>query len=121
MSKNKELFKQWLVGFTDGDGSFSIIRQNDKWSLAYKISASRYNIRVLYYIKKELGFGSVTKDKTKAQFFIRDRKVLKSIIIPIFDKYNLLTSKEFNYLNIKLKYMYKRIKTSTYLIFYKKI
>jgi hypothetical protein len=27
---NNEEFKQWLVGMTDGDGSFSILRQNDK-------------------------------------------------------------------------------------------
>ena len=27
--KNDE-FKQWLVGMTDGDGSFSVLRQNDK-------------------------------------------------------------------------------------------
>ncbi|KAK9663721.1 hypothetical protein K7432_018026 [Basidiobolus ranarum] len=24
------MFQQWLVGMTDGDGSFSILRQNDK-------------------------------------------------------------------------------------------
>lgn len=29
LSENKEFFSQWLVGFTDGDGSFSIIRQNN--------------------------------------------------------------------------------------------
>jgi hypothetical protein len=27
--KNEE-FQQWLVGMTDGDGSFSVLRQNDK-------------------------------------------------------------------------------------------
>lgn len=29
--------------------------------LSYKIAQSRYNLRLLYYIKKELGVGSVTK------------------------------------------------------------
>lgn len=28
--QNKELFYQWLVGFTDGDGTFSIRQQNGK-------------------------------------------------------------------------------------------
>ena len=98
---NKTWFEQWLVGVTDGDGSFSIVRQNDKWSLAYKITQSRYNLRILYYIKKELGVGSVTKDNTKGQFFIRDRKLLEKVILPIFDKYPLLTSKQFNYLRFK--------------------
>lgn len=30
MQPKNEEFKQWLVGMTDGDGSFSIISQNDK-------------------------------------------------------------------------------------------
>lgn len=101
---NKIWFKQWLVGVTDGDGTFSIVHQNNKWSLAFKITQSRYNLRLLYYIKKELGIGSVTKDNTKGQFFIRDRKKLNEIIFPIFDKYPLLTSKMFNYNKFKQAY-----------------
>lgn len=101
---NKNWFEQWLVGVTDGDGTFSIVRQNNKWSLAFKIAQSRYNLRMLYYIKKELGVGSVTKDNTKAQFFIRDRKKLNTIIFPIFDKHSLLTSKRFNYDKFKQAY-----------------
>jgi hypothetical protein len=101
---NKTWFEQWLVGVTDGDGTFFIARQNDKWNLVFKITQSRYNLRLLYYIKKELGVGSVTKDNTKAQFFIRDRKNLKNIIFPIFDKYSLLTSKMFNYYKFKQAY-----------------
>ena len=94
MNKNsKDWFEQWLVGFTDGDGTFFISYSNNKWSLIYNISASRYNLRVLNYIKKQLGYGSVTKDGTKAQFFIRDRKVIEKRILPIFDKHKLLTSK----------------------------
>lgn len=100
-TSGKGRFEQWLVGMTDGDGTFSIVRQNGKWNLAYKITQSRYNLRVLYYIKEQLGVGSVTKDNTKGQFFIRDRKKLESVIFPIFDKYPLLTSKMFNYKKFK--------------------
>lgn len=98
---NKESFEQWLVGFTDGDGNFSITNQGDKWGLSFKLTQSRYNLRVLNYIKKELGVGSITKDGTKGQYFIRDRKIIESIIIPIFDKYPLLTSKYFDYIKLK--------------------
>jgi len=94
-------FEQWLVGFTDGDGNFHITHQGDKWGLSYKLSQSRYNLRVLYYIKKQLGVGSITKDGTKGQYFIRDRKTIETVIIPIFDKYPLLTTKYFDYVKFK--------------------
>ena len=48
-----------------------------------------------------MGVGSVTKDNNKGQFFIRDRKHIENIILPIFDKYPLLTSKYFDYSRFK--------------------
>ena len=101
---NKTWFEQWLVGMTDGDGTFHLAYQNGKWNLVYKIALSRYNLRLLYYIKKELGVGSVTRDNLKGQFVIRDRKKLANIIFPIFDKYPLLTSKLFDYIKLKKAY-----------------
>ncbi len=98
---DKIWFEQWLVGFTDGDGNFSIAHLGDKWSLSYKLTQSRYNLRLLYYVKKQLGVGSVTKDKTKGQLFIRDRKIIETVLLPIFNKYPLLTTKHFYYLNFK--------------------
>ncbi|RYE16104.1 MAG: hypothetical protein EOP34_00340 [Rickettsiales bacterium] len=69
--------------------------------MSFKLAQSRYNLRVLNYVKKELGVGSITKDGTKGQYFIRDRKSIESIIIPIFDKYPLLTTKYFDYVKFK--------------------
>jgi LAGLIDADG endonuclease len=98
-------FEQWLVGFTDGDGNFHIAQQkvgdNIKWNLSFKLTQSAYNARVLNFIKKELGVGSITKDGKKLQFFIRDRKIIESVLIPIFDKYPLLTTKYFDYIKFK--------------------
>lgn len=98
---NRLIFEQWLVGFTDGDGNFSITNQGDKWGLSFKLAQSRYNLRILNYIKKELKVGSITKDGTKGQYFIRDRKAIENIVIPIFDKYPLLTSKYFDFFKFK--------------------
>ena len=69
--------------------------------MSFKLAQSRYNLRLLSYVKKELRVGSITKDGTKGQYFIRDRKSRESIIIPIFDKYPLLTSKYFDYVKLK--------------------
>ncbi len=104
-SKNRAFFEQWLVGFTDGDGNFHISQQGTgtsiKWGLSYKLTQSGYNHRVLNYIKKELKVGSITKDGTKVQYFIRDRKSLETILLPIFDRYPLLTTKYFDYVKLK--------------------
>lgn len=98
-------FEQWLVGFTDGDGNFHIAKQqvgeNIKWNLGFKLAQSAYNGRVLHYIKKQLGAGSITKDGNKLQFFIRDKRILESVIIPIFEKNSLLTTKYFDYIKLK--------------------
>lgn len=103
INDDKELFYQWLVGFTDGDGTFSISYQNGKWSLTFKLSQHVYNIRILYYIKKILGIGNLNiENKTKmVNYRIRDRKQLEKVIFPIFDKYLLLTTKYFNYIKFK--------------------
>jgi hypothetical protein len=105
-SQYSDEFCQWLVGFTDGDGSFSIVKSGGSYRLHFGLSQSFYNIRILYYIKSVLGYGSVTKyegDKS-AQLRITDRKTLANVIFPIFDKYPLLTSKYFNYLKFKEVY-----------------
>ena len=88
-------FCQWLVGVTDGDGSFSVIRQNGKWNLAFQIGQSSYNLRLLYYIKRMLGVGSVTVEQKTgmASYRIRDRRALAISIFPLFDRYPLLTTK----------------------------
>lgn len=106
-NEDQDNFHQWLVGFTDGDGSFSVIRLAEgKWTLFFKLTQSTYNLRAIYFIKKQLGVGSVyiDSDCNKADFRIRDRKSIGSKIIPIFDKYPLLTSKYFSYQIFKKAY-----------------
>jgi hypothetical protein len=99
-------FCQWLVGVTDGDGTFSISKQNNSWNLVFKISQSSYNLRLLYYIKRMLGVGHVTVEKSSdmASFRIRDRKQLAKVIFPIFDQFPLLTTKQFYYDRCKKAY-----------------
>ena len=102
-SKNNFNFEKWLVGFTDGDGSFIIYKTQNAYGIAFKISQNKYNKRILYYIKKNLGVGNVSEEKNSnmAQYSVYSREKLKKYIIPIFDKYPLLTNKYFNYKKFK--------------------
>jgi hypothetical protein len=55
---NKQ-FLQWFIGFTEGDGSFIV----SKGKIYFDITQSISDIQVLYYIKKELGFGKILMRK----------------------------------------------------------
>lgn len=107
-------FEQWLVGVIDGDGTFSITKATGRpntYQFTFKIGQSVYNYRMLAYIKRNLGYGSITPDgSTHVQFRIRDTQALQSIVFPILDKYPLHTSKRYKYLLFKeaVLYPYKR-------------
>ncbi len=93
-------FSNWLSGVTDGDGSFSFSMNKKKnciWNCTFKIAQSTYNLRLLYYIKENLGYGSVNTKSGKNinEFRIKDRKTLINLIIPLFTQYPLYSTKQF--------------------------
>ena len=95
-------FLNWLVGFTDGDGTFTINKQNEKYVLQYSVGQSNRNSKILYYIKKNLGVGSVVSSgKNMKVYRIRDRKILRSYIIPLFEENKLLTAKCYDFEKVK--------------------
>lgn len=74
-------FIYWFIGFAEGDGTF-IINKNNKY-LEFKITQSSNDAQILFYIKKQLSFGSVKKqDKNNKthHFRVRDKEGLLKII-----------------------------------------
>lgn len=104
-----EKLQQWLVGFLDASGCFNIVKSRGTYKLQFNLDQPFYNLRVLYYIKNQLGYGKILKVSNKmgqiAHFRITDKEVLNYIIFPILEKYPLLTSKHFLYLQFKKAYL----------------
>lgn len=111
---------QWLAGFTDGDGCFSIVRSSAgavahslvpaqkesrsdwKYNINFSITQSKYNIRVLAFIKKHIGVGSIQTSKNLAVYRVRNSKHLYEKVLPIFLSNPLQTSKSFHAKRIQL-------------------
>ena len=93
LSNFDDNFKYWFIGFTEGDGSFIV---NKNGYLEFKVTQSSTDAQILFYIKKQLGFGSVVvqckKSKTH-QFRVRDKKGILTLI-QIFNG-NLLLEKKY--------------------------
>nr|CDL72485.1 Probable intron-encoded endonuclease 4 n1 TaxNeurospora crassa OR74A RepIDIEND4_NEUCR [Fusarium pseudograminearum CS3220]CDL73111.1 Probable intron-encoded endonuclease 4 n1 TaxNeurospora crassa OR74A RepIDIEND4_NEUCR [Fusarium pseudograminearum CS3427]CDL73196.1 Probable intron-encoded endonuclease 4 n1 TaxNeurospora crassa OR74A RepIDIEND4_NEUCR [Fusarium pseudograminearum CS3487]CDL73291.1 Probable intron-encoded endonuclease 4 n1 TaxNeurospora crassa OR74A RepIDIEND4_NEUCR [Fusarium pseud len=73
-------FKWWLIGFAEGDGYFGV---DKKGYLTFKVTQSTTDCQVLFFIKKSLGFGSVSlqsKSSKTHQYRVRDKNNLIKII-----------------------------------------
>lgn len=104
---------QWLVGFTDGDGCLTMYKEKKRlnyWRHEFTVGLSIKDIRLLYKIKNILGCGIIRKYNNVAIFQIKKIKHLIYIIIPIFDKYPLLTDKKrVTYLNFRNSLLQKAL------------
>ena len=78
-----------------------------KVRFSYTLSLPRHNIQLLYKIKSILGPGNIIKDKFKCKYIISNNKHLINTILPLFDKYPLLTYKYNRYRVFRESIMYK--------------
>ena len=65
-------FLQWLIGFTEGEGSFTVAKRGD---LSFVITQSSEDVKILNYVKINLGFGKVIKQSIKGnthRFVVQD-------------------------------------------------
>lgn len=106
-SRLNENFLQWFVGFSDAESNFCInpTLKKDKvtissFSFMFKIALHKDDIGVLNYLHSKLGVGNVRIYKNECIFNVTDRQGIK-LLISIFDKYNLNTSKHLDYLDLK--------------------
>lgn len=103
-------FKWWFIGFTEGDGSFII---NKNGYLEFKVTQSSEDAQILFFIKKELGFGTVSiQDKLNKthHYRVRDRKNIHKLI-QIFNG-NIVTNYKLNQFKLWVNAFNKVYKTN---------
>lgn len=72
-------FLEWLIGFTEGDGSFTL---STRGVSIFVIIQSTSDIQVLNMIKEVLGFGSVMKQgSSTSRFVVKDLANLELLIL----------------------------------------
>jgi hypothetical protein len=72
---------EWLVGFSEGDGSFLVDRTG---YIAFQITQSAVDIQVLHRVRRLLGFGVVMlqdRENDTWRFRVRGRVNLKKLIL----------------------------------------
>lgn len=86
-----EQFLAWLIGFTEGDGSFIV---TSRGNLALVITQGDEDVQVLNKIKETLGFGKViSQGKTTYRYIVQDKKGIE-LIIALFNGNIVLPSKK---------------------------
>lgn len=106
-NEQERLDEKWLVGFTDGEGTFSIsFIKNEEMRFGYQIftefviTQGEKSLDVLEKIEKFFNCGHIYVNKRHDnhkeniyRYCVRNRKDLLDTVIPFFKKYQLLTAK----------------------------
>lgn len=104
----------WIVGVVDGEGNFSVeIARNATMRLGYQVNLS-FNItqhernRIIldkcsdYFGGKVGGVRTNNKSTGVMMWRVRDRKQIRDIIIPFFDRYPLQGGKDLDYQDFRI-------------------
>lgn len=95
----------YLVGLFEGDGFFSITKKGKYLTYELGIELFIRDVQLIHKIKSLLGVGVLSFRKRKelnmVSLRIRDKNHLKKFIIPIFDKYPMLSNKQYDYLRFR--------------------
>lgn len=98
ISNYDDNFLQWFIGFTDAEGNFLIkIKNKSEAHFVFQMTLHIEDSAVLYYIREQLGVGIVRIRGQTCSFRIHAFETILNILIPIFDKYSLLTHKQLDY------------------------
>jgi hypothetical protein len=77
-----DTFLTWLIGFTEGEGSFIV---NNRGDLVFVITQATVDKQILDFIKEILGFGKVISQSAITSRYVTQNKKEIDIIISLFN------------------------------------
>lgn len=97
-----KLDPMWVTGITDGEGNFSASStknaNNTKIALTFKIDQKEDSAGILYDLSRYFNCGRVVADNRGFKSFkVTKLTDIVNVVIPHFDKYPLVTSKQLNF------------------------
>lgn len=105
-NKNMNISPWWVTGITDGEGNFSlnITVKNKKINASFKVTQKGHSLSILVGLKNYFNCGNINIDNKKFgayKYVVSSRSDIMNKIIPHFDKYPLVGSKELDFLDFK--------------------
>lgn len=98
----EQTFLQWLAGFTDAEGCFSISflkrGNSNNVVLNYSFNLHKNDFAVLEMIKKTLHCGSLSISGNFCKYTINDHTSLIHVVLPIFNNTSLNSTKQSQFL-----------------------
>lgn len=102
---------QWIVGFTDGEGCFTLSRNQNleaprryTTQCEFVITQSKEDLALLHALRTHFGCGTVQEGgeaSTVAYFRIRSVAQLATVVLPFFDQHPLRSRKQQEYLTFR--------------------
>jgi len=93
-------FAWYIVGFTDGEGSFNVSFKREKsygigWKVALSFNISQRDEEILGLIQSAFKCGTIRFRKDGVGYFeIRSLSAIRYCVIPFFDRYSLKSKKK---------------------------
>lgn len=105
VSKINKLDPNWVTGFVDAEGCFSVIieiPESSKWKvrISFEINLHEKDKDILYKLQSFFGVGAVyhRPDRKKSVYRVTNITYIKNVIIPHFVNYPLVSKKGIDFL-----------------------
>jgi hypothetical protein len=95
----------YLVGLFEGDGFFTVSKKGIYFQCELGIELSIKDVKLIYKIKDILGVGiigfRIRNGNSMVYLRVRKKDHLINKVLPIFDRYPLLSNKQYDYLRLR--------------------